>query len=62
MQNKGKTGKTFEQWFSQVNAEISRKTGLTTDDLPDMCYLEMYEDGLTAPRAARKAIKNAGGD
>ena len=51
---------TFEKWMKQVNAKIaSRCGGLDSEDLPDVCYSDFYEDGLTPTQAAREAIRYA---
>ena len=51
--------KTFEQWKSEVDAIIERATGFSSDDLPDVCYMDMYEDDVKPVSAARHAIRNA---
>ena len=56
------TTMTLDQWMQAVNALVERKYGLSTDDLPDCCYADWFEDGMLPSTAARKAIKNAGGD
>lgn len=55
-------GKTFGQWKAEVNAEVSRTVGLHADDLADISYLELWEDGVGPKAAARKAIKASGGE
>ncbi len=50
---------TFEDWMKQIDAIISARTGLTHDDLPDVCYRDWYEDGMSPKRAASAAIANA---
>jgi hypothetical protein len=51
---------TFEDWMKAVDREISDKIGLTSDDLPDICYRDMYDDGDSAKTVAKRAIRNAG--
>ena len=51
---------SFDQWMIKVNAAIAKKCGLTSDDLPDDCYADMYDDGLTPNMAAKSALENAG--
>jgi len=53
--------KSFEQWMAKVNEAIEREIGLSADDLPDMPYADMWEDGVSPKRAARMAIREAGG-
>lgn len=50
---------TFEEWLRAVDAAISAKCGLTHDDLPDCCYRDWYDDGVSAKSAAARAIKAA---
>ena len=52
--------KTFEEWMKLVNQKVAaRLMGLTTDDLPDMCYRDMYDSGSSPAEAASEAIRNA---
>ena len=53
---------TFAQWMQLVESHIARLTGgLSSADLPDVCYMDMYEDDASAKAAARAAIRYAGG-
>jgi hypothetical protein len=54
-----RTAITFDQWMREVNHSIALRTGMTSDDLPDCCYRDWYDDGLEAKRAASQAIKAA---
>lgn len=50
---------TFEQWMVAVNDKVGAILfGMTTDDLPDVCYSDWFEDGDTPVQAARRAIRN----
>lgn len=49
----------FKEWLNKVDNVIEIKYGLTTADLPDCNYYDMFEDGYTPSRAANVAIKNA---
>lgn len=51
--------KLFYNWLNKVNAVLEKEFGLGIDDLPDCCYSEWYEDGVTVKGAAKRAIKNA---
>lgn len=51
--------KTFEQWKKEVDAHIIAKCGLSSDDLPDCCYMQWYEDHVSPKVAASRAIRNA---
>ena len=52
--------KTFESWMKNVDQIITATIGLSALDLPDVCYADWFENGMSAKAAARKAIKNAG--
>jgi hypothetical protein len=54
-----KTAKTFEQWMTAVDAAVERLCGLSASDLPDVCYRDWYEDGISPATAARRAVRNA---
>ena len=49
----------FDIWMAKVNAIISAKYGLSSDDLPDVCYADWYEDEVSPTSAARRAIRYA---
>jgi len=51
--------KTFEEWMKEVDHQISIATYMTSADLPDCCYRDWYDDGVTPKAAAKKAIRNA---
>jgi hypothetical protein len=53
------TKKTFEQWMKEVDNILARTVGLTSLDLPDCCYRDWYDDGMTPKSAASKAKKGA---
>ncbi len=49
----------FDAWMKKVDAEVSRKVGLSVHDLPDCCFSDWHEDGVTPKSAASRAIKYA---
>ena len=51
----------FNAWMSKVDAHIANVCGFTSEDLPDCCYADWFEDGITPSRAAKKAIRFAKG-
>jgi hypothetical protein len=51
--------KTFEQWMSEVDAELRRIIGLTHRDLPDVTYYDWYEARVSPKTAAKRVLKNA---
>jgi len=54
------TNKTFDAWMAEIDTIIGRLTGVGYDDLPDIDYTGMFDDGFTAKRAAMKALRNGG--
>lgn len=52
---------TFEEWLKQVDNEVWKRAGCSLYGLSDCCLIDWYEKGITAKRAASKAIRNAGG-
>jgi len=54
---------SYEDWFSGVEIAIQKITDgeVFAEDLPDWDSWASYENGDSPERAAKKAIKNAGG-
>jgi hypothetical protein len=50
---------TFDQWMDKVDRLVTAALGLSVHDLPDCCYRDWYDEGLTPRQAARRAIRNA---
>jgi len=48
---------TFEQWMKSVDAILVNSIGISSADLPDCCYLDWYDDGISAKSAARRAVR-----
>ena len=49
----------FNKWMKQVDNCIAKKLGgLKSDDLPDICYADYFDDGMSPGAAAKEAIKN----
>lgn len=38
---------SFEEWMNKINKLLIPIIGLTTDDLPDLGYMDFYESGTT---------------
>jgi hypothetical protein len=49
----------FALWMAEVDAILARKHLLTSEDLPDCCYRDWQEDGLTPAQAATRAVRSA---
>lgn len=52
--------RNFEDWMAEVDAVVSNRCGLSADDLPDCCYRDWFEDGVSPRAAASMAISEAG--
>jgi hypothetical protein len=59
MRHPTKRPATFAAYRRAVDMAVLVKCGLSLDDLPDVCLLDWYEDGVGVVSAASRAIKNA---
>ncbi len=50
---------TFEKWMAEVDDCLVRKVGVSSADLPDVCYRDLFDQGVTAEEAADEAIENS---
>jgi hypothetical protein len=50
---------TFTQWMTAVDAALDDRLGVRADDLPDLCYRDLYDAGYTPHEAAQAALDNA---
>ena len=50
---------TFEQWIAKVDEILVKRVGLGRDDLPDCCYRDWYDDGVSPSVAAKRAMEDA---
>jgi uncharacterized Zn finger protein (UPF0148 family) len=50
---------TFDVWMAKVDDTLVRKVGVSSADLPDVCYRDMYDTGSTPEEAADEAIENS---
>jgi len=50
---------SFEAWMQKTDAALVRRCGMSSMDLPDCCYRDWYDDGVTPSEAAREAIREA---
>ncbi len=51
--------RTFEEWMAEVNKVVEARVGLSTYDLPDCCYRDWYDSGVSVKSAAARAIRSA---
>ena len=53
---------TFEQWMKKVDNAVGNLTGfgLSTADLPDMCFHDRYSDGYSPSEVARELLEEEG--
>lgn len=53
------TRPTFEGWMAEVDDVLVRKVGVSSADLPDVCYRDLYGQGSTPAEAADEAVENS---
>lgn len=51
--------RSFAEWQREVNSILIVECGLGIDDLPDCCYADWYQDGVSPKSAAKRAIRHA---
>jgi hypothetical protein len=54
------TPKTFEHWYAEVDQAVQEVIILSVEDLPDMDFMSLYEDGIEPAEAAQIALFEAG--
>lgn len=50
---------SFDDWMAQVDHELINRCGLSSHDLPDTYYYDMYDDGVSPKEAAEEAYDHA---
>jgi len=50
---------SFDDWMEQVDAQLVEMIGLTSRELPDTYYYDMYDDGASPKEAAEQAREHA---
>ena len=56
---KQKSEEHFKIWMQQVDAHLEKMGGVTSDDLPDYCYRDAFNQGRTSLATARAAYRRA---
>lgn len=51
---------TFKEWMQQLDANMLKLVGLTSNDIADYEYRDCYGDGLDPIDAAWEALEAAG--
>jgi hypothetical protein len=49
----------FTVWMARVDEALDRLCGLPSSDLPDCCYADWFDDGVSSTAAARRAYRSA---
>ena len=49
---------TFKNWMVEVDRIIARRFGITSSDLADTTYWDMWNDEMTPAEAADEALAN----
>ena len=47
---------TFKEWMKEVDAEVTRKSGLGVYDLADYLYRDAYDDGADPKEVAHEVL------
>ena len=50
---------SFEVWMKEADRLCGASTGMSLYDLPDCCYRDWYDDGMTPKQAVRMALRSA---
>ena len=53
------TKQSFDEWMAEVDSAIENEVYMISDDLPDVDYWDMWDNGLTPFEAADFAIQAA---
>lgn len=53
------TKRSFAEWKKEVDNLLIRKVSLCSEDLPDWCYYESYQNGDSPSQAAKDALTSA---
>lgn len=51
---------TFEAWMTVVNRALVDRCGLESDDIPDYCYWDCWNNGMLPHEVAAEALQEAG--
>ena len=51
--------KTFKEYMKQVDKYLNDLCGMGHEDLPDFCYHDNFDDGVSAKQTAEYAYENA---
>ena len=47
----------FDEWMKEVNCHISAKLGIDAGDLPDLCFMDFFEDEMTPKEGAEYSLE-----
>jgi hypothetical protein len=50
---------SFGDWTTELDKAVQAMVGCSLADLPDVCYADWFEDGVSPKSAARRAIRAA---
>lgn len=46
----------FNEWMRNVDAELAAKLGAVSDDLPDQCYRDYFDSGMSPGDAVEEVL------
>lgn len=53
-------GRTFDEWKRLVDRAVVKRSGIGCDDLPDVDYWQMWNDGTSPDDAMIEVLETAG--
>jgi len=51
---------SFEEWMEEVDKEVTDRSGLSVNDLPDINFRDLFLSGADPEEAAEEVLENAG--
>ena len=52
--------KLFEQWMKEVDDAVWAIAGCSVHDLPDYCFRDAFDGGVSAEEVAREVLEEEG--
>jgi len=49
----------FAEWFKDIDSILEANYGLSVNDLPDCCFRDWFDHGVSVATAAKRVMRNA---
>ena len=49
---------SFEQWMNKIDKLLLRNFFMSIHDLPDMCFWDMFQDGITPKQVVEEIMSD----